>query len=241
MGKLIDLTNQKFGKLTVKCRLPNKDDSSVIFWLCDCDCGNKDVKGRWYILRQGHTKSCGCLNSEKITDYNKASKKKYNHYDLSGSYGIGYTTKNEPFYFDLEDYEKIKDICWLYDNDGYVVDRNNKKQHRLIMDEYNPNIEIDHINHNVFDNRKINLRKSTRSNNQSNAKLSKNNTSGCKGVIYRKDSNKWRAVLMRNGIRYELGSYNDKKDAIKARKQAEEKYCKEWSYDNSMKIAKEYD
>lgn len=33
-----------------------------------------------------------------------------NTYDLSGEYGIGYTTKGEEFWFDLEDYDKIKSI-----------------------------------------------------------------------------------------------------------------------------------
>ena len=41
--------------------------------------------------------------------------KKYNKYDLSGEYGIGWTSNtNQEFYFDLEDYDKIKDYCWIY-------------------------------------------------------------------------------------------------------------------------------
>lgn len=108
------------------------------------------------------------------------------------------------------------------------------------MNEDDSRIEIDHINHNVSDNRKINLRKANRFNNQSNAKLAKNNISKCKGVSYRKDTGKWRSVLIRNGLRYELGSYVEKENAIKARKEAEEKLCREWSYDNSIKIADEF-
>lgn len=39
--------------------------------------------------------------------------RKFNKYDLTGDYGIGYTyNTNEPFYFDLEDYEKIKFWTW---------------------------------------------------------------------------------------------------------------------------------
>ena len=240
MGKLIDLTGQKFGRLTAKSKLPLEDGQKIIYWLCDCDCGTKNVKVRGYSLRNGHTRSCGCLNRETIIVRNHLTKKKYNKYDLTNDYGIGYTSKNELFYFDLEDYEKIKNYCWMYDKDGYVVDRNGIKQHRLIMNEDDSRIEIDHINHNVSDNRKINLRKANRFNNQSNAKLAKNNTSKCKGVSYRKDTGKWRSVLIRNGLRYELGSYVEKEDAIKARKEAEEKLCREWSYDNSIKIADEF-
>jgi len=61
MGKFIDLTNQKFGKLTVlqKSKIVNNKQ----FWLCQCECGNKkeiDV----YKLKSQHTRSCGCLRLE---------------------------------------------------------------------------------------------------------------------------------------------------------------------------------
>lgn len=44
--------------------------------------------------------------------------RKLNNYDLSGKYGIGYTSNtNEPFYFDLEDYDKIKGYTWFARHD----------------------------------------------------------------------------------------------------------------------------
>ena len=52
----IDLTGQKFNRLTVIERIPN---TSPIMWKCKCDCGNIiEVRGSY--LRNGHTKSCGC-------------------------------------------------------------------------------------------------------------------------------------------------------------------------------------
>jgi len=59
MSRLIDLTGQRFGKLKVirrvESRIKNKPE-----WLCKCDCGNKStVMG--YRLRDGVTKSCGCV------------------------------------------------------------------------------------------------------------------------------------------------------------------------------------
>ncbi|WP_368488451.1 hypothetical protein [Clostridium sp. BJN0013] len=39
-------------------------------------------------------------------------KYKYNTYDLTGEYGIGYDAKGNIFYFDLEDYDRIKDFYW---------------------------------------------------------------------------------------------------------------------------------
>lgn len=61
MGKKIDLTGQKFGRLTAIKIVPNKRKDT--YWLCKCDCGNtKEVDT--YRLRSGHTRSCGCLEQE---------------------------------------------------------------------------------------------------------------------------------------------------------------------------------
>ena len=58
----IDMTGQRFGRLTVVERSPRKD-SHASWWICKCDCGNtKEV--RRACLVKGETKSCGCLNSE---------------------------------------------------------------------------------------------------------------------------------------------------------------------------------
>jgi len=64
MGKIIDLTGQKFGRWTVisKARL-DKYGSSM--WLCQCECGTKEIVRR-YDLRRGLTKSCGCLRKELL-------------------------------------------------------------------------------------------------------------------------------------------------------------------------------
>ncbi len=57
---LIDLTGQKFGKLTVMYRTP--DSTTSVKWHCKCDCGNEcDVLGD--NLKRYHTQSCGCDSS----------------------------------------------------------------------------------------------------------------------------------------------------------------------------------
>lgn len=62
MGKFIDLTGQRFGKLVAIKRAGTTSSGSVL-WLCQCDCGNtKKVSSS--NLRTGHTKSCGCLSKE---------------------------------------------------------------------------------------------------------------------------------------------------------------------------------
>lgn len=58
----IDLTGQKFNRLTVVEFYEVKKETS--FWKCICDCGNPVVV-RSYNLRSGITKSCGCFRYEK--------------------------------------------------------------------------------------------------------------------------------------------------------------------------------
>lgn len=61
--KVKDLTNLKFGMLTVLYRQPNRmvGNNSRIVWRCKCDCGNEtDVLS--LLLTHGQTKSCGCLS-----------------------------------------------------------------------------------------------------------------------------------------------------------------------------------
>lgn len=69
MGKMKDLTGQKFNMLTV-IDCAGKLDGKCYYWNCICDCGNKTtVIGT--ALRRGTTKSCGCLKSIGIRKYNQ--------------------------------------------------------------------------------------------------------------------------------------------------------------------------
>lgn len=67
MPKLIDLTGQRFGRLTVIGRADTK--SKDVKWLCKCDCGNECITKGIY-LRTGDTRSCGCLAKEIIIKRN---------------------------------------------------------------------------------------------------------------------------------------------------------------------------
>lgn len=59
MSKRLDLVGQKFGRLTViEFAGMNKWGGSL--WKCECECGNQVIKSG-FNLRQGKTKSCGCL------------------------------------------------------------------------------------------------------------------------------------------------------------------------------------
>lgn len=61
----IDLTGRKFGRLTVNC--VSHKEGKVLYWNCTCECGNiSNVRSQ--SLREGGTKSCGCLQENFYRD-----------------------------------------------------------------------------------------------------------------------------------------------------------------------------
>lgn len=106
--------------------------------------------------------------------------------------------------------------------------------HRFIMNA-NVGICIDHINHNTLDNRKENLRFVTISENAFNLKKPKSNKSGVKGVFYYNYENGqyWLAYIQSEV----LGRFETFEEAVKCRKEAEEKYFGEYNYNSSSDLS----
>lgn len=65
MGAKIDLTGKKFGRLTVVSE--NGKRNGRTHWDCLCDCGRQSIIDGSK-LRSGHTKSCGCLKKEYVSN-----------------------------------------------------------------------------------------------------------------------------------------------------------------------------
>lgn len=236
MGKLIDLTGKRFGMLTVIERANDyiqENGRHRIMWLCQCDCGNFYV-ARGDDLKSGKCTHCGCSFKGKGV----GKKSKLNQYKVLDKYVVGITTntKNE-FFIDIDDYDKIKNNSWYENEDGYLLSRINGKlirMHILIMDADGFNKDVEHKNHNTRDNRKSNLRMATRSQNAMNVGIRSNNTSGTTGVYYNKNRRVWYSKITINNKEVYLGSFLNKEDAIAARRDAEERYFKEFSYNNSI-------
>ena len=65
---LIDLSGQKYGRLTVLKRGMN-DNSGKVRWICKCDCGNEKLL-RSNDIRSGKIVSCGCYMKEVVRNIN---------------------------------------------------------------------------------------------------------------------------------------------------------------------------
>lgn len=66
VGKKIDLTGQRFGRLIVIRDSGERKNGQGVFWECKCDCGEISVVYSMS-LRNGDTKSCGCLHKEVVS------------------------------------------------------------------------------------------------------------------------------------------------------------------------------
>lgn len=75
MGRIKDLTNQKFGRLTV-LKFAGFGSSHKTQWKCLCECGNEIIV-KSNSLITGHTQSCGCLESETKKNNNKSHGLRY--------------------------------------------------------------------------------------------------------------------------------------------------------------------
>ena len=82
----------------------------------------------------------------------------------------------------------------------------------------------DHINHIRHDNRWVNLREVTPSENQRNASKRKDNTSGITGVLRIKKTGKLQARIVINRKTKYLGTFDDFFEAVCTRKSAEVRY-----------------
>ena len=134
---------------------------------------------------------------------------------------------------DIEDIEKVIEYTWCQQSKGYVIG-NNKDNNKILIHRFILNCPknkvVDHINLNKLDNRKSNLRICTMQENDFNKPILKNNTSNKTGVSFVKRNNCWRAYININKKQIHLGYFKNIEEAIKVRKEAEEKYFREFRY-----------
>lgn len=142
MGKILDLKGQRFGKLVVlsdPILKPRADGRNSSYFLCECHCGErKEIKGSSLLSSKGGTKSCGCLQRQKLIKRNlkhgqakvaktsrtyvawgnmkaRCKNKNLNCFNNYGGRGITY----DPRWEDFEQFYKDMGECPL----GYQLER----------------------------------------------------------------------------------------------------------------------
>lgn len=130
---------------------------------------------------------------------------------------------------DADDYEWLSQWKWfatrLKSGNTYYAEqywysegrghKGKQAMHRVIMNP-EPGYQVDHINGNGLDNRRVNLRICTPRQNSCNVAPQPGKSSRFKGVGWCKRSKKWRARIRDNGKFKELGEYTDEMDAARA-------------------------
>lgn len=126
-------------------------------------------------------------------------------YEIIDDYATIRIRKGNSFVYakiDIEDIDKCKSVgIWSLTKDGYVVNCQNKIYlHRFIMN-CPDGFEIDHIYHDMLDNRKSQLRIATSSQQKMNTKIRSDNSSGHRGIYYDKTRSTWNVSINSDGIR----------------------------------------
>lgn len=157
-------------------------------------------------------------------------------------------SKNKWALVDVEDFERLRQFNWICTTNTskknisvgklftvYAFRWTPRKQYKrcriYLHQEIIGSKYIDHINGNGLDNRKKNLRKCSRSQNQANRRSKYTSTLKLKGVfrIKYKTKNPYRANLQHKGVMYYLGVYPTAKQASEAYMQKAKEIHKEFA------------
>lgn len=201
--EIIDLTGKCFGKLTVIEKAPTEQDRRTR-WICQCDCGNQYIATS-QALRKGLAKSCGCGRRK----------------DIAGMrFGHLTALERSEQYIVRKDYGKRYMWKCICDCGAIVYRLPEKLKHDIdsACDNCQAQMKISAMVENAG------FIEGTQLTKISNTQPTAANTSGVRGVIWNKRTQKWRAMLVFQRKSHYLGEYRDFNDAVKARKTAEEKY-----------------
>ena len=151
MGKFIDLTGQRFGRLEVIMTLKNAVNGEYM-WLCKCDCGGECIS-KMSNLRSGKTKSCGCIQKEEIDNYigkNCVDDTRINAFcsnlsknNTSGHKGVVYRNKRGKWQSQIQ-FQKKTIYLGIYSNKKDAIKAREKAEeyYSNIINDYNLCVKV---------------------------------------------------------------------------------------------------
>lgn len=204
MSKKLDLSGKIFGRIKVIGRHDGERKTPNTYWVCECQCEYKTqmiVRGTY--LKRGQTQSCGKCNVSKNSFYEK------------DGYMVCVSRQGDEILFDKEDYPMIETRTWSTNGRYPLAKFNNKSVnlHTVLMNTPK-DMCVDHINGNRLDNRRINLRICSNSQNHFNRQVSFGQSS-FKGVsrTRKNKTNPWRATIKKDGKTITIGTYKTEEEA----------------------------
>lgn len=207
MGKPLDLTGQRFGRLIVVER-DYSHCGNQTYWRCLCDCGNYTVCRGTHLI-SGGIRSCGCFALDLRTNHGWCGSPEYRTY-----YNIlkrCYDQNDNRF----SDYggRGIK-VCdrWLDGFENFIADMGQRPGKEFSIDRIDVN----------GDYTPDNCKWSNRIQQARNTRVRKDSKTGVRGVTVK--GNRFHAQLYCNGENHDLGWYGTIQEAVAARKTAETIY-----------------
>ncbi len=211
-----DITGQRFGKLTALYPTDKRGSGGSLIWHCKCDCGG-EVDASLGQLRSGYRKSCGCLSKPPLKDF------------IGKRFGKLVVQKYAGKWQGLHHWLCICD-CGNETVVGQTALQSGKTKSCGCLQKtiYKENLKL------VAGTSVTILEASPH-------RLISTNSSGYNGVYRNKKSERWVAQITFKGKTYYLGSYTKIEDAVRIRKEAEERLYGEfleWYYEIYLKNEK---
>lgn len=206
-----DISGRRFGKLTA-LRPTGETRYGTVVWRCICDCG-QEVDAPLHQLTAGYRKSCGCLSRPALKDF------------IGRRFGrltvTAYAGKQSGMHR-----WKCRCDCGKETIVGQTLLQTGKTKSCGCLQS-----EIYRDNLKLVGGTSVTLLEAGK------GRLISSNTSGYTGVYQNKKNGRWVAQITFRGKTYYLGSYDEKLEAVKARKCGEELHDDflAWYYENHPK------